>query len=39
MNLYKIYIPNADLVIEYGAHCSKSIDTIVNDIKWIKENI
>lgn len=39
MDLYKRYTPNAHLVIEYGAHCSKSIDTIVNDIKWIKENI
>lgn len=39
INLYKKYTPNADLVIEYGTHCNRDINGIVNDINWIRENL
>lgn len=39
INLYKKYTPNSDLVIEYGTHCNRDINGIVNDINWIRENL
>lgn len=39
IDLYKKYTPNADLVIEYGAHYNSKIEKVIDDVKWIYENI
>lgn len=36
---YKMYTPDADIVVEYGKQCAQDIDGIAADVSYISQNI